>query len=122
MGSKFVPCMRETTQYPSTTLFGNCYQSTESTCTAEELCGFGDFGTTPNQTFRFFTSIFLHAGVIHILINLLTHLQLGGQIERKLGLLRYIVLYFASGIWGFILSGVLSGITACKYICLLVCI
>ncbi|KAI7891187.1 uncharacterized protein EV154DRAFT_420767 [Mucor mucedo] len=117
MGSKFVPCMRETTQYPSTTLFGNCYQSAESTCTAEEACGFGGFGTTPNQSFRFFISIFLHAGVVHILINLLTHLQLGGEIERKLGLIRYMILYFVSGIWGSILSGVLSGITTSSMGC-----
>jgi membrane associated rhomboid family serine protease len=115
MGSKFVPCMRETTQYPPSTLFGNCYQSLESTCTVEEVCGFGGFnGQPPNQAFRFFVPIFLHGGVVHILMNMITHLQLGGEVERNLGLLRYIVLYFVSGIWGFVLSAVLSGITSCK--------
>jgi membrane associated rhomboid family serine protease len=117
MGSKFVPCMRETTQYPSTSaVFGNCYQSTETTCTLEQLCGFGGFGgQAPLQTFRFFSAIFLHGGVIHILLNLLTHLQFGSQIERSLGLFRFMILYFVSGLWGFILSGVLSGLTVCKY-------
>lgn len=116
MGSKFVPCMRETTQYPSASVFGNCYQTAESTCTLEQLCGFGGFnGQAPNQTFRFFVPIFLHGGVIHILLNLLTHLQFGAQIERSIGLLRFMILYFVTGIWGFILSGVLSGLTVCKY-------
>jgi membrane associated rhomboid family serine protease len=115
MGSKFVPCMRETTQYPTTTTFGNCYQSTESTCTEEQLCGFGGFGgKAPDQTFRFFTSIFLHGGVIHILMNLITHIQFGREIECRLGLIRYVILYLVAGVWGFILSGVLSGLTSCK--------
>lgn len=111
MGSKFVPCMRTTTQ----TILGNCYASIESTCTVEQVCGFGGFGgQAPNQSFRFFTAIFLHAGVVHILMNLITHFQFGSEIERRLGFIRFAILYFITGIWGFILGGVLSGETVCK--------
>ncbi|KAI7902757.1 uncharacterized protein BX663DRAFT_569575 [Cokeromyces recurvatus] len=112
MGSKFVPCMRAITQYSPTTLLGNCYSSLEATCTIEQVCGFGEFhGEEPHQSFRFFTPIFLHAGVIHILMNLITHFQIGSDAERDLGLIRYMILYLSSGIWGFILSGVLAGTT-----------
>lgn len=111
MGSKFDPCIRETTQFPPSSLLSNCY-TTEAECSVEQACGFGGFGgQAPNQTFRFFTAIFLHAGVVHILFNLITHVQFGSEIERRLGLIRFIILYFVSGIWGFILSGVLSGLT-----------
>ncbi|CAO3617841.1 unnamed protein product [Mucor hiemalis] len=117
MGSKFDPCMRATTQFPPSSLLSNCYTTTESTCSVEQVCGFGGFGgEAPNQTFRFFTAIFLHAGVVHILFNLITHVQFGSEIERRLGLIRFMILYFVSGIWGFILSGVLSGLTVCKLV------
>ncbi|GAN08767.1 rhomboid-domain-containing protein [Mucor ambiguus] len=110
MGSKFVPCMRDITQYPASFTLNNCYQSLESTCTIEQVCGFGGFnGQSPSQGFRFFTPIFLHAGVVHILLNLLTHFSSGSEIERSLGIIRYAILYLVSGVWGFILSGVLAG-------------
>ncbi|CEP12629.1 hypothetical protein [Parasitella parasitica] len=110
MGSKFVPCMRDIAQYPASFTLGNCYQSLASTCTVEQVCGFGGFnGLPPSQGFRFFTSIFLHAGVVHILFNLVTHFSTGGEIERSLGIIRYAILYIVSGIWGFILSAVLAG-------------
>lgn len=116
MGSKFVPCMRDITEYPATFTLGNCYASTASTCTIEEVCGFGGFnGQSPNQGFRFFYPIFLHAGVVHILMNLITHFTTGSEIERSLGIIRYVILYILSGIWGFILSGVLAGPLVCKF-------
>ncbi|KAI9478730.1 MAG: rhomboid family-domain-containing protein [Benjaminiella poitrasii] len=110
MGSKFVPCMRETSQYPPTTSLNNCYATVEDTCTIEQLCGFGGFhGEMPQQSFRFFVPIFLHAGVVHILLNLIAHFQIGSGAERDLGLIRFMILYLSSGIWGFILGGVLAG-------------
>ncbi|CEI99107.1 Putative Superoxide dismutase [Cu-Zn] [Rhizopus microsporus] len=48
------------------------------------------------------------AGVIHFLMNMLTHLRLGVDLERALGTPRYVILYMASGIWGFVLSAMLS--------------
>jgi membrane associated rhomboid family serine protease len=108
--------MRDITEYPATFTLGNCYASTASTCTIEEVCGFGGFnGQSPNQGFRFFYPIFLHAGVVHILMNLITHFTTGSEIERSLGIIRYVILYILSGIWGFILSGVLAGPLVCKF-------
>ncbi|KAI8076655.1 rhomboid family-domain-containing protein [Gilbertella persicaria] len=118
MGSKFDPCMRSIPSYSASTSISNCYASTESTCTIEELCGFGGFqGGTPNQSFRFFTSIFLHAGIVHILMNLITHFSLGSDIERILGSIRYAILYLGSGVFGFVLSALLAGPTVSSMGC-----
>jgi membrane associated rhomboid family serine protease len=76
-----------------------------SVCTVEELCGFGGFGETPNQTFRFITPIFLHAGIIHILLNMFAQLTLSAQIEREMGSVGFIITYFAAGIFGNVLGG-----------------
>jgi membrane associated rhomboid family serine protease len=106
--------MRDVSEYSTATVFNDCFTS-GATCSLETLCGFGGFsGSVPNQSFRFFTPIFIHAGIIHILMNLITHVQLGGQIERTLGLVRYIILYIGSGIFGFVLSGLLSGTSSRK--------
>lgn len=109
VGARFTPCIRPVPSLPPSTNIGYCYQSATSTCTVEELCGFGGFPSgIPNQAFRLVLPIFLHGGVIHILVNMLTHLRLGVDLERALGTPRYVLLYMASGIYGFILSAMLS--------------
>jgi membrane associated rhomboid family serine protease len=94
-------------------------------CTLEEVCGFGGFhGQNPNQTFRFvnllewcnctassifhlligsfITPIFLHAGIIHLLLNMLAQMILSAQIEREMGSGGFIITYFAAGIFGYV--------------------
>ncbi|KAI0166588.1 rhomboid-domain-containing protein [Xylariaceae sp. FL1272] len=92
--------------------------STDSACSLSELCGFGgvpnpewlgedglDQKPEPNQWFRFITPIFLHAGFIHIGFNLLLQLTMGKEIEMAIGSIRFFFVYFAAGIFGFILGG-----------------
>ena len=52
-------------------------------CTFESLCGFGGIAAdeTPNQWWRFITPIFLHAGFVHILLNMLAQLTAGAQVR-----------------------------------------
>ncbi|CAM0138882.1 unnamed protein product [Umbelopsis sp. WA50703] len=90
-------------EYPPTQPIGPCYTGS-TTCSLETLCGFGGFKdpSVPDQSFRFFTPIFIHAGIIHLLMNMLTQLRLGAQLEKELGPLRFAILYFAAGIWGFV--------------------
>ncbi|KAI9282549.1 rhomboid family-domain-containing protein [Sporodiniella umbellata] len=108
-GARFTPCIRTVPSYSATSVFSNCFGSASDTCTLEELCGFGGFfGGPPNQNFRFVLPIFMHAGVLHFFINMLTHLRLGVDLEKTLGTPRYAILYLASGIWGFVLSAMLS--------------
>lgn len=108
IGGKFTPCMRSIPNYTPSTAISNCFTS-GSQCTIEQLCGFGGFGgSAPNQSFRFFIPIFMHGGIIHYLLNMLTHLRLGADLERAYGLPRYLVLYFASGLFGNVLSSMLA--------------
>lgn len=118
MGARFTPCIRPLPDYTSSTTFAYCYQSQSDTCTLEQLCGFDGFGSSdvPNQSFRFITPIFLHAGIIHYIINMLSHFSFG-DLERSLGTPRYTILYMASGIWGFVLSATLSQTTTGRYLC-----
>lgn len=111
MGARFPPCMHN---IPNITNVDNlnfpCPNSTTANtdvCTLSELCGMGGIppNTFPHQWWRFITPIFIHAGFIHIGFNLLLQLKLGGQLERDLGLVRFIIVYFSSGIAGFVLGG-----------------
>jgi membrane associated rhomboid family serine protease len=108
-GARFTPCIRSVPSLPVSTVISSCYASSTDTCTLEELCGFGGFSSgTPNQSFRLVLPIFMHAGIIHFLVNMLTHLGLGVDLEKALGTPRYALLYMSSGIWGFVLSAMLS--------------
>ena len=45
-----------------------------------------------------FTSMFIHANIAHIAFNLFALVYLGGYAERAIGIPRYILVYFMSGI------------------------
>ena len=57
-----------------------------------------------HQYWRLITSIFLHASIYHILMNSLSIGFIGYFTEKVLGLIKVIILYFCSGIYGNILS------------------
>lgn len=81
----------------------------------EGVCGFnnasvGDDNNTPylptaNQFWRWFLSIFIHLGVIHIAIVIPIQLYIGWKIERTIGWLRVGLIYLISGVGGNIVSG-----------------
>jgi membrane associated rhomboid family serine protease len=109
LGARFPPCMKNVQDIPATLQMG-CMNNTanppDSLCTIEQLCGFGGFkGAEPNQWFRFITPIFLHAGLIHFLLNMLAQLSLSAQIEREMGSGGFILTYMAAGIFGNVLGG-----------------
>lgn len=56
------------------------------------------------EYYRFITAIFLHAGIIHILFNMLILWQIGSVIELSIGKLRYAGLYLACGLGGGVAS------------------
>jgi membrane associated rhomboid family serine protease len=49
---------------------------------------------------RLITAAFLHGGVLHIAFNMLALWWLGAPVERALGSVRYLGVYFASGLAG----------------------
>lgn len=123
MGARYTPCMHNirsiiqnrVTAWPcpnTTSLDVSTY-----TCSLGDLCGMGgvpdqsavndfkDRRHEPNQWWRFITPIFLHAGLIHIGFNMLLQLTLGRDMEKEIGPLRFTLVYFASGIFGFVLGG-----------------
>ncbi|KAL9231040.1 hypothetical protein vseg_006311 [Gypsophila vaccaria] len=57
-----------------------------------------------NQVWRLFTCFWLHAGLIHLLANMLSLVFIGVRLEQEFGFVRVGVLYLGSGIGGAILS------------------
>lgn len=125
MGSRFVACMKNIpgVQDANTTISWPCPNTTSSDssassnqCTLSELCGFSgvpnprpngslDEQPEPNQWFRFIVPMFLHAGLIHIGFNMLMQMTVGADMERRIGWWRYALVYFSSGIFGFVMGG-----------------
>lgn len=120
MGARYVPCMRNTYNITNanTTVLFPCPNSTSttSTCSLGDLCGFSgvpnphpggsmDDQPAPNQWFRFIVPIFLHAGLVHIGFNMLLQVTLGRDMEKEIGSLRFLLVYFSAGIFGFVLGG-----------------
>lgn len=119
MGARFTPCMHAIANVTDdSSLRFPCPNSTTTetnVCSLHELCGMGggvptqaemDAGhTAPHQWWRFITPIFLHAGIVHLGFNMLLQLKLGGELERAIGHTRFFVVYFVSGIGGFLLGG-----------------
>ncbi|KAF7320068.1 RHOMBOID-like protein [Mycena kentingensis (nom. inval.)] len=108
VGARFPPCMKLVTEVPPTMQIG-CLNNTANPateiCSIEDICGFGGFkGEDPNQWFRFFTPIFLHAGIIHLLLNMIAQLTVSAQVEREMGSAGFFFVYFAAGIFGNVLG------------------
>ncbi|KAJ2920294.1 hypothetical protein MD484_g120, partial [Candolleomyces efflorescens] len=127
LGSRFPPCMKNVAEVPISTSIA-CMNNTENpitqVCTVGDLCGFGGkrvalpsftqahfptsgipSGEEPNQWFRFILPIFLHAGIIHLLLNMFAQLSLSAQIEREMGSGGFLLVYAAAGIFGNVLGG-----------------
>lgn len=56
------------------------------------------------EYYRFFTSMFMHGGIEHIVSNMIFLAALGEMLEKAIGHVRFAVLYFLSGIGGSLFS------------------
>jgi rhomboid protease GluP len=67
----------------------------------------GNFGplTLDGQQWRLFTSMFLHYGVIHLVMNMVGLLDGGRHVERMYGHAGFVALYLVSGLAGSLASG-----------------
>ena len=61
-----------------------------------------------NQFYRFFTSMFLHASIVHILMNSFSIIFLGFYLEKKIGVKKIIILYISSGIFASMFSACIN--------------
>lgn len=123
MGARYQPCMHNMPNVQNNTkpILWPCPDATSFTgdsvsCSLSDLCGFGGVPNPepngslsdpnmPDQWWRFIVPIFLHAGIIHIGFNLLLQLTLGRDVERLIGSVRFTIVYFAAGVFGFVLGG-----------------
>lgn len=129
MGARYVACMRNQVgiqDVKATAFF--CPNSTDVTsdqqlCSLQELCGFEstnpvpnpntsldpqaalNTSPAPNQWFRFIIPIFMHGGFIHIASNLLLQLMIARDMEKVIGSIRFALVYFSAGIFGFVFGG-----------------
>lgn len=144
MGARYVPCMQALEGITTdTTIQFPCPNSTSidtDTCSLSQLCGLSGVPIVhnkydPHQWYRIITPIFLHAGFLHIIFNLLLQVTMGATIERHIGIIKYATIYLLSGIGGFLLganfspngiastgcSGSLFGIVATNIIMFVYC-
>lgn len=113
MGARYAPCMQSIKGITNdTTINFPCPNSTTTdtnVCSLNELCGLSgvpvkDDVYKPHQWYRIITPIFLHAGFLHIIFNLLLQVTMGASIERSIGIIKYSIIYLMSGISGFLLG------------------
>lgn len=120
MGARYVPCMHNLKELQGSTeeVFFLCPNATKNTeiCPLATLCGFSgvpnplfngdiDQSPEPNQWFRFILPMFMHAGLIHIIFNLLLQLTLAKEMEMAIGSIRFFLVYVSAGIFGFVMGG-----------------
>ncbi|XP_069785720.1 inactive rhomboid protein 2-like [Narcine bancroftii] len=74
----------------------------------EEVCGLLPFlnPDVPDQIYRLWLSLFLHAGIIHCLISVIFHLTILQDLEMLAGWLRISIIYILSGIIGNLASAI----------------
>lgn len=60
------------------------------------------------EWWRFFTAMFLHIGLLHLLMNTAALYYIGSQVERILGNIRFLFVYLFAGFCGSLLSFVSS--------------
>ena len=61
------------------------------------------------EYYRLITGIFLHGSIIHLFFNMYALYVIGSQIENFLGRIKYVIIYFFSGLMGALFSMVFGG-------------
>ncbi len=56
------------------------------------------------EYYRLFTSMFLHFDLDHLINNMVMLAVIGGNLEKEIGKIKYLIIYFASGLLGNVLS------------------
>jgi membrane associated rhomboid family serine protease len=65
-------------------------------------------GVAAGEYYRLVTSAFLHAGVLHLVLNMAALLTLGAPLEAALGRLRFLALYLLSALGGSVAAFLLA--------------
>lgn len=73
-----------------------------------DVCGMLPFDHQPNQFYRLWTSLFLHAGVVHTLLSILFQLTILRDLERLCGTTRTAMIFFSAGVMGNLASAMFT--------------
>ena len=95
----------------------------------KDICGFNGayigsqtglpYQPTANQFWRWFMALFVHLGVIHLVIVLPIQLYIGIKIERTIGWLRIGLIYIISGVGGNIVSPTILSLVSSPLLCII---
>ena len=96
MGGKYVPCMRPLSSKAQQIAYNS---GLKSQCHAFLF---------PYQIYRFFTPMFLHGGIRHLLNNLVYQALAGSLLERKYGTKKFGICYLLFGFSGNVMSALSS--------------
>ncbi|CAF2535717.1 unnamed protein product [Rotaria sp. Silwood2] len=68
----------------------------------QNVCGMLEFfvARLPDQVYRFWTAIFIHAGIIHLLITIIFQYTIMRPLEKLAGCIRVMIIYIVSGFVG----------------------
>ena len=106
MGGKYVPCMRPLSSKAEQAMYN---AGLKSQCHAFLF---------PYQIYRFFTPMFLHGGVSHLLNNLVYQVLAGSLMERKYGTKAFAICYLLFGFSGNVMSSLTSPRNGKSFLCL----
>lgn len=70
---------------------------------------YGYLVTHDHEYYRLFTCLFLHFGIQHLLNNMVILGALGWNLERETGKIRFLLIYFGSGLFGNAVSLIFHG-------------
>ncbi|XP_015910629.1 inactive rhomboid protein 1 isoform X2 [Parasteatoda tepidariorum] len=74
----------------------------------DDICGMIPFHNpdVPDQFYRIWTSLFLHAGILHLLITVIIQYFIMTDLEKLIGALRISIIYIMSGVGGNLASAI----------------
>ncbi|CAO0790175.1 unnamed protein product [Mucor circinelloides] len=129
-GARFTPCIRASSLYPANEMIYTCPRNPapdavtrptfndqssvgifarnktrlESTCNLQNVCGGNSFNDAlkPDQGYRFISALFMHSGIVQLIINMLVHIRIGLKVEKRIYSARYATIWLISGIFGYV--------------------
>ena len=73
---------------------------------------YGPYVVEGHQYYRIFTCLFLHFGIEHLLNNMVLLGALGWNLELETGRIKFLILYFISGLGGMVVLSLSFGFTS----------